>query len=78
MNLDSVLSEIQRVAGTAQEVNAVLADLQSGRKKLAIVPGTGPAFVVSKANQNIGIGISATPILVAFGILLYAVSTRRR
>lgn len=77
MDLSQIASEVQRVAGTVGQVNEVVQDLKTGKKKIAIVPGSGPSFVVSKADSSVAFGISATPILVLFGVLLYAVSTRK-
>lgn len=78
MNIDAIIGDIQSAAGTLEQVNAVVQQLRSGEKKLAIVPGTGPSIVVSKEGQNIGFGVPALPVFLGLGILLYMVSTRKR
>ena len=78
MDINAIAQEVAKVATTVQQVNTIVADIQAGRKKLAIVPASGPSFVISKPGSELAMGISATPILVLFGVLLYAVSTRKR
>lgn len=72
LDVGNLLDDLQKLSSQIGQAGDVIADIQSGKKKLAIVPGTGPSIVMASSG-NIGIGIPAAPIMigvVALGIIL--------
>jgi hypothetical protein len=77
MDMNNILDDLKKITAQVGQNQEVAQDLMSGKKKLAIVPGSGPSFVVPTAS-TIAVGVSALPILAVIVAAMVLWSSRRR
>ncbi len=75
-SLDSIAQQLQELAAQVQAAQPILEDLKAGRKRLAIVPGSGPSLVVATPGKPVQFGIPALPILAAAALVGYLAARR--
>jgi len=77
MDINNIVDDINKLATQVGQAQDVVQDLKSGKKKIAIVPGSGPSLVLA-TSSTIAIGVPALPILAALVALMVLVSSRKR
>lgn len=75
--IERVAGKVGQAAGKVERVSAQLTDVESGKKKVALVPSEGATFSIPVPGQSYAATIPMWPLLAGGAVLLFLALRRR-